>query len=147
MTAPTPQMLEVGKGSDLRRVACLCDPPRLASGASLFWLSGFKSDMVSTKATVVAEHAHERGLGCMRFDYSGHGASGGRFVGGTIGRWAEDAARVVTVALGREPHATNADGVHIAEIQNAKFKMQKRLGIEGAKNGRLIIVCILPLAL
>ena len=35
------------------------------------------------------------GLACLRLDYSGHGASGGAFTGGTIGRWTEDALRVV----------------------------------------------------
>ena len=31
----------------------------------------------------------------MRFDYSGHGASGGQFADGTIGRWAEEAIAVL----------------------------------------------------
>jgi pimeloyl-ACP methyl ester carboxylesterase len=31
----------------------------------------------------------------LRFDYSGHGASGGQFADGTIGRWAEDALAII----------------------------------------------------
>ena len=31
----------------------------------------------------------------LRFDYSGHGASGGRFEDGTIGRWTDDALAVI----------------------------------------------------
>jgi pimeloyl-ACP methyl ester carboxylesterase len=38
--------------------------------------------------------AGERGRGSIRFDYSGHGESGGAFVDGTIGRWLEESAAV-----------------------------------------------------
>ena len=31
---------------------------------------------------------------CVRFDYSGHGESGGAFVDGTIGRWLEESVAV-----------------------------------------------------
>jgi pimeloyl-ACP methyl ester carboxylesterase len=52
------------------------------------------SDLNSTKATAVAAWAAERGLGSTRFDYSGHGASGGELADGTIGRWLEEAETV-----------------------------------------------------
>jgi pimeloyl-ACP methyl ester carboxylesterase len=58
------------------------------------WLPGLKSDMASTKASEVARWARTKGLACARFDYSGHGRSGGRFEDGTIGRWLEEAEAV-----------------------------------------------------
>ena len=36
-----------------------------------------------------------RAANCVRFDYSGHGASNGRFEDGTIGAWAQDAVAVI----------------------------------------------------
>ena len=36
----------------------------------------------------------EHGRACVRFDYSGHGESGGDFTDGTIGRWLEDSVAV-----------------------------------------------------
>ncbi len=51
--------------------------------------------MTGTKATFLDEFCAARGLGYTRFDYSGHGASSGRFEDGTIGRWAEDAIAVI----------------------------------------------------
>lgn len=51
--------------------------------------------MTGTKATFLDEFCAARGLGYVRFDYSGHGASGGRFEDGTIGAWAEDAIAIV----------------------------------------------------
>ncbi len=38
--------------------------------------------------------AGAQGRACIRFDYSGHGESGGDFADGTIGRWLEDSAAV-----------------------------------------------------
>ena len=35
-----------------------------------------------------------QGRACVRFDYSGHGESGGAFIDGTIGRWLEESVAV-----------------------------------------------------
>lgn len=56
----------------------------------LVWLSGLKSDMASTKASAVAEYAAKSGQTFLRFDYSGHGVSEGRFEDGTVSRWLEE---------------------------------------------------------
>ena len=56
---------------------------------TVVFLPGFASDMRGTKAELLAAFCAERGQAMLRFDYSGHGASGGAFADGTIGRWAE----------------------------------------------------------
>ncbi len=77
------------------------DGPRLAyrfqpgRGPTVVFLGGFTSDMNGTKATALAAHCRSRGRAYLRFDYSGHGASGGRFEEGTVGRWAGDALDVI----------------------------------------------------
>jgi pimeloyl-ACP methyl ester carboxylesterase len=53
----------------------------------VFWLGGFKSDMEGSKAESLATLAGRTGRPSLRFDYSGHGASGGRFTEGTISGW------------------------------------------------------------
>ena len=58
---------------------------------TLVFLPGFMSDMTGEKARMLAGFAGERGCASLRLDYAGHGASGGQFVAGTIGRWTEDA--------------------------------------------------------
>ena len=45
------------------------------------WFCGFGSEMGSLKAEEVARWTRDVVAGCLRFDYSGHGASGGRFRG------------------------------------------------------------------
>jgi len=60
----------------------------------LFWLGGFKSDMKGTKAEALDRWAEKEGRACLRFDYSGHGESGGMFTDGTIGGWLEESLAV-----------------------------------------------------
>lgn len=87
-----PQILRVGLGTDARDIAYIAHS---AGEPGLFWLSGFMSDMGSTKATAVAAWANARGLSSTRFDYSGHGRSSGRIEDGTIGRWLDEADAVL----------------------------------------------------
>lgn len=91
MSNLAPQFIAVGSGAGLRRIAVIAEPGR---APGLLWLPGFKSDMISTKATALADWARGRGQACTRFDYSGHGQSDGRFEDGTIGRWLEEAQAV-----------------------------------------------------
>jgi pimeloyl-ACP methyl ester carboxylesterase len=55
----------------------------------LFWLGGFKSDMEGSKAEALAALARDTRRTSLRFDYSGHGRSGGLFIDGTISAWLE----------------------------------------------------------
>ncbi|MEY3083120.1 MAG: hypothetical protein RJA94_3105 [Pseudomonadota bacterium] len=59
------------------------------------WLGGYKSDMEGSKAEALAALARETRRPSLRFDYSGHGASGGLFVDGTISLWLAQSAHMV----------------------------------------------------
>jgi len=63
--------------------------------STVVFLPGFRSDMNGDKATALATDCAVHNQAMLRFDYSGHGASGGQFADGTIGRWAEDALAVI----------------------------------------------------
>jgi pimeloyl-ACP methyl ester carboxylesterase len=93
------EQLTVGEGAAARRIAV-----RVRGGAApgLFWLGGFKSDMRGTKAEALAAHAEMTSRAMVRFDYSGHGESGGNFEDGTISRWLEE-AHAVLQAFARGP--------------------------------------------
>src|ERR1700712_5863143 len=86
-----PAFIGVGSGDGLRRIAVRA---RAGGGPGLIWLGGFKSDMSGTKALALDAWAAEHGRAYVRFDYSGHGQSGGAFIDGTIGRWLEEAVAV-----------------------------------------------------
>ena len=85
------KFLEIGEGSERRAIAVR---QHSGAGPGLFWLSGYKSDMNGTKAAALARWAEDAGRAIVRFDYSGHGESGGVFTDGTIGRWLADALAV-----------------------------------------------------
>lgn len=59
------------------------------------WLGGFRSDMAGTKAEALAGWAEARGQAFVRFDYSGHGQSEGRFEDQVLSDWLGDALAVL----------------------------------------------------
>ncbi|RLQ89239.1 alpha/beta hydrolase [Notoacmeibacter ruber] len=70
---------------------------RRVDGASptFVWLGGFRSDMAGTKAEAISNHCAETGHAFLRFDYSGHGESGGDFEAGTISLWLSETLAVL----------------------------------------------------
>ena len=91
--------LSVGQTDAPRQIAVLA---RSGRAPGIFWLGGFRSDMQGTKAEALDLWAGDEGRAATRFDYSGHGASGGRFEDGTISRWLDEALAVFD-AFTREP--------------------------------------------
>lgn len=85
-------MRQVGRGTASRGIAVRWRPGR---GRPVVWLGGFRSDMLATKATALDAWAMSAGRPCLRFDYSGHGESGGEFTQGTISDWLADATAVI----------------------------------------------------
>jgi pimeloyl-ACP methyl ester carboxylesterase len=62
---------------------------------TLVFLHGFRSDMTGDKARFLDEVCVKRGQKFLRFDYSGHGQSGGAFEDGSIGAWLADSLSLV----------------------------------------------------
>jgi pimeloyl-ACP methyl ester carboxylesterase len=91
MPDPCLKFLDVGTAKAHRRIAARVRPGK---GPGLLWLGGFKSDMKGIKAQALDTWAGECGRALVKFDYSGHGESGGDFTAGTIGRWLEESLAV-----------------------------------------------------
>ncbi|MBB5753087.1 alpha/beta hydrolase [Prosthecomicrobium pneumaticum] len=85
------ERIVVGEGAAARTIALR---HRDGRAPGLVFLGGFMSDMTGSKAEALAAHAGATGRAMTRFDYSGHGASGGAFEDGTITRWLEEARAV-----------------------------------------------------
>ncbi|MCJ8149210.1 alpha/beta hydrolase [Shinella sp. H4-D48] len=95
------EFITVGTGEAERHIAIALQSPAAGNGLAHFvWLGGYRSDMSGTKAVELAGLAARLGTGCLRFDYSGHGASGGAFVDGTISRWLEESLAAIRHAAG-----------------------------------------------
>lgn len=132
MTAAEPSRIGVGKGPAAREIARLTRP---GGTPGLFWLGGFRSDMTGSKATAVDAYAAAHRLAATRFDYSGHGASGGRFEDGTISRWLEEARAVFD--------ATSGPQIVIGSSMGGWLALLLAVGLRGS--GRLAgLVLIAP---
>ena len=62
---------------------------------TVMFCGGYASDMQGTKALYLEQQCKERGQGFVRFDYGGHGLSGGEFKDGTIGSWKDDSLAIM----------------------------------------------------
>jgi pimeloyl-ACP methyl ester carboxylesterase len=97
LTGVSLQTLTVGKGGAARQIAFLrrVANKRGASRPGLIWLSGFKSDMISTKASALDDYCAKEGRALLRFDYSGHGQSSGRFEDAILSEWLEESVALI----------------------------------------------------
>ena len=68
---------------------------RRGHAPTLVFFPGYASDMEGAKAVALDGFAADRGLGVLRFDYSGTGSSSGRFEDGTLDRWIEEALAAI----------------------------------------------------
>lgn len=100
MGAQEPQFLEVGDGDKRRRIAYRFADKGTGERPVLLWLSGFLSDMASTKAVALSEWAEAARLPMLRFDYSGHGLSAGDLLQSSLGDWLEEASAILNL-IGR----------------------------------------------
>ena len=66
---------------------------------TVVFLTGFRSDMTGAKALHLEQHCARQGRAFLRFDYRGHGASGGRFEDGCVGDWRDDALAMLDEAV------------------------------------------------
>lgn len=96
-------------------------------GPGVVFLGGFNSDMTGSKAEFLAAWCAARGQAFLRFDYSGHGTSEGRFQDGTIGCWAEDAAcAIAALTEGPQILIGSSMGGWIALLLAARRKVAVR---------------------
>ena len=85
----TPDLAYFDPG-DARRIAYRHRAPADPHRPTLVFLPGYASDMEGTKAVAVDAFAAVTGCGCLRLDYSGTGASGGKFADGMLARWLDE---------------------------------------------------------
>jgi pimeloyl-ACP methyl ester carboxylesterase len=127
----THSILYVGDGEARRPIAI---EQRPGSAPGLFWLGGFRSDMAGTKAMRLDAIGAERGAEVTRFDYSGHGRSGGDFDDGTISRWLEEALEVFAMTHGQQVVVGSSMGGWLALL------LQKALLARGASRVRALVL-------
>src|SRR5680860_448054 len=101
MDQQEPQILEIGQGPKRRRIAYRLEAGAGETSPAVVWLSGFLSDMTSTKVGALSDWARGQGYAMLRFDYSGHGVSGGDILQACVGDWLEEATAMLALAGNR----------------------------------------------
>jgi pimeloyl-ACP methyl ester carboxylesterase len=92
--------------------------------------------MKGTKAEALARWAADQGHGCVRFDYSGHGESGGEFTDGTIGRWLEESLAVFEAfCQGPQIVVGSSMGGWIALLLGRELKVRDEASRPGSTQG------------
>ncbi len=91
MTDKNPQFLNLSRG---RKIAYLANMSAANNSPGLLWANGFRSKMTGQKASRISTWATSQNRPCVRFDYSGNGASSGEFEDATIGDWVEECTAV-----------------------------------------------------
>ena len=72
------------------------------SKIAVVFFHGFMSDMTGAKPTTLQKFCRKLKLDFLKFEYSGHGKSKGRFVEGNISKWTNDAKQLIRAKVKKE---------------------------------------------
>ena len=65
------------------------------SQITVVFFHGFMSDMLGTKPTAIQKFCKKHKLNFLKFEYSGHGNSTGKFIEGNISKWTSEAKQLI----------------------------------------------------
>ena len=65
------------------------------SEITVVFFHGFMSDMIGAKPTSIQKFCKKHKLNFLKFEYSGHGKSTGKFIEGNISKWTNEAKKLI----------------------------------------------------
>tara|TARA_B110000438_G_scaffold293710_1_gene334023 strand:+ start:1088 stop:1852 length:765 start_codon:yes stop_codon:yes gene_type:complete len=65
------------------------------SQITVVFFHGFMSDMIGTKPAAIQKFCKKKNINFLKFEYSGHGKSTGKFTEGNISKWTKDAKELI----------------------------------------------------
>ena len=102
----------------------------------LVWLGGWRSDMHGSKAEHLDVMAERENLAFLRYDYSGHGQSSGRWQDGTISKW-------VAESLAMFRHAAPRQTILVGSSMGAWITLRLLAELQKAGEGDRIVGLVL----
>ena len=69
------------------------------SNITVVFFHGFMSDMVGKKPNAIQKFCNKKKIGFIKFEYSGHGKSSGKFIHGNISKWTNDAKHLIKTKI------------------------------------------------
>jgi alpha-beta hydrolase superfamily lysophospholipase len=92
------------------------------SQIAVVFFHGFMSDMIGAKPTAIQKFCRKKKLDFLKFEYSGHGRSSGKFIDGNISKWTSEAKQLI----------------------KSKIKKDKKLIFIGSSMGSWVALNLLP---
>ena len=92
------------------------------SQITVVFFHGFMSDMIGAKPTAIQKFCRKKKLDFLKFEYSGHGRSSGKFIDGNISKWTSEAKQLI----------------------KSKIKKDKKLIFIGSSMGSWVALNLLP---
>ena len=107
------------------------------SQITVVFFHGFMSDMTGAKPAAIQKYCRKQKLNFLKFEYSGHGKSTGKFIEGNITRWTSDARQLLKAKIKKNNYLIfvgSSMGSWIALNLFSKFKKQIKgfIGIASA---------------
>jgi len=65
------------------------------SDITVVFFHGFMSDMVGKKPSAIQKFCRKKNINFLKFEYSGHGKSTGKFIKGNISKWTNEAKQLI----------------------------------------------------
>jgi len=65
------------------------------SQIAIVFFHGFMSDMVGAKPIAIQRFCRKQKINFLKFEYSGHGKSSGKFIDGNISKWTSDSKQLI----------------------------------------------------
>ena len=72
------------------------------SQITVVFFHGFMSNMIGAKPTAIQRFCRKKKLNFLKFEYSGHGRSLGKFTEGNISRWTNEAKQLIKSKISRK---------------------------------------------
>ena len=62
---------------------------------TIVFFHGFMSDMIGEKPKAILKYCRKKKINFLKFEYSGHGRSSGKFTSGNISKWTSDEKQII----------------------------------------------------
>ena len=72
------------------------------SQITVVFFHGFMSDMLGAKPSAVQKFCRKLKLSFLKFEYSGHGRSSGKFIEGNISKWTDEAKQLIKLKIKKD---------------------------------------------
>tara|TARA_B100000427_G_scaffold287861_1_gene262706 strand:- start:1101 stop:1865 length:765 start_codon:yes stop_codon:yes gene_type:complete len=107
------------------------------SKITVVFFHGFMSDMIGAKPKAIQRFCSKHKLNFLKFEYSGHGKSSGKFTEGNISKWTNDAKQLIKAKVKKDSNlifvgSSMGSWVALKLIKKFKKKINGFIGISSA---------------